>query len=151
MAKSIIEKLSIKANDRLRTIDAPPTFKKGLMDLPSGVKISDKVDNFDQVHWFVLNKSEMEKKLTQVLKLVSNNVLCWIYYPKGTSKLQTDLTRDKGWDKLLKEKELQWVNLISFDDTWSVFGFRRKTAADCSCPVLLRMCENCYDSKHGTG
>ena len=25
---------------------------------------------------------------------------------------------------------LKWINLISFDDTWSVFGFRPKTDAD---------------------
>jgi hypothetical protein len=57
-------------------------------------------------------------------------VICWIYYPKGTSKIQTDLTRDKGWDALLKHNHLQWVNLVSFNDTWSAFGMRLKTEAD---------------------
>jgi hypothetical protein len=44
--------------------------------------------------------------------------------------LQTDLTRDKGWDNLLKHDELSWISLISFDDTWSTFGSRLKTKAD---------------------
>ena len=44
--------------------------------------------------------------------------------------MQTDLTRDKGWDNLLNHKELTWISLISFDETWSVFGFRKKTEAD---------------------
>jgi hypothetical protein len=45
--------------------------------------------------------------------------------------VQTDLTRDKGWDCLLSESgKLTWINLISFNDTWSVFGFRAKTEAD---------------------
>ena len=51
-------------------------------------------------------------------------MLIWIYYPKGSSELQTDLTRDKGWDQILKIKEFQWVSLISFDDTWSAFAGR---------------------------
>lgn len=65
------------------------------------------------------------------MKLVKDDVIVWIYYPKGTSKIQTDLTRDKGWDGLLNEGDkLTWISLISFDDTWSVFGFRAKTEAD---------------------
>jgi hypothetical protein len=72
----------------------------------------------------------MDKELTRVLKLIKDEVTLWIYYPKGTSKLQTDLTRDKGWDNLLKHDELGWISLISFDDTWSTFGSRLKTKAD---------------------
>ena len=69
--------------------------------------------------------------MSKVMKLVKPEVIVWIYYPKGTSKIQTDLTRDKGWDCLMAETDkLKWINLISFDDTWSVFGFRPKTDAD---------------------
>ena len=71
----------------------------------------------------------MEKELKKVLPLIKDDVVCWIYYPKGTSKIQTNLTRDKGWDALLKE-DLQWVSLISFDETWSAFGMRKKTGKD---------------------
>ena len=72
----------------------------------------------------------MDKELNSVLKLVNDDVILWIYYPKGTSKVQTDLTRDKGWDNLLNHDELSWISLISFDDTWSTFGSRLKTEAD---------------------
>ena len=45
--------------------------------------------------------------------------------------MQTDLTRDKGWEDLLAHSDkLTWISLISFDDTWSVFGCRLKTEAD---------------------
>ena len=64
------------------------------------------------------------------MELLKEDVTCWIYYPKGTSKIQTDLTRDKGWEALLKHNHLQWINLISFNDTWSAFGMRLKTDAD---------------------
>ena len=68
--------------------------------------------------------------MKKVLSLVKDDVICWIYYPKGSSKIQTDLTRDKGWDELLKHKEMQWISLISFDDTWSTFAMRLKKDAD---------------------
>ena len=47
----------------------------------------------------------------------------WISYPKGTSKMQTDLTRDKGWEPL-EGSDLMWLSLVSVDDTWSAFGLR---------------------------
>jgi hypothetical protein len=130
MATSTAQKLKIKENFILLTINAPADFKKNIGELPKGIKISADSKNYNQVHWFVMNKAQMDKELTKVLKLIKDEVTLWIYYPKGTSKLQADLTRDKGWDNLLKHDELGWVSLISFDDTWSTFGARLKTEAD---------------------
>ncbi len=131
MATSISDKLRIKEKNTLLTLNAPAEFKKGLKGLPPGVKITDNGKDYTQVHWFVYNQAQMEKELSKVMKLVKPEVIVWAYYPKGTSGIQTDLSRDKGWDCLLKEGDkLTWISLISFDDTWSVFGFRSKTEAD---------------------
>jgi len=130
MPTTLLQKLKIKEGFTLLTPNAPPDFQKTLSPLPAGVKISASAKNYNQVHWFVTNKAQMEKELDNVLKLIKDGVVCWIYYPKGTSKTQTDLTRDKGWDELLKHNELQWLGLISFDDTWSAFAFRLKSEAD---------------------
>ncbi|MEO7924563.1 MAG: YdeI/OmpD-associated family protein [Chitinophagaceae bacterium] len=131
MATSISNKLKVKADYTLLTLNAPANFKKGLLGLPGGVKISDSAKAYDQVHWFVMNRAQVEKEMSRVMKLVKPGVVVWVYYPKGTSKIQTDLTRDKGWDCLLAESDkVTWISLISFNDTWSVFGFRAKTAAD---------------------
>lgn len=131
MATPVADKLRIKTNDTLLALNAPPEFKKGLKDLPSGVTIKEAGKEYDQVHWFVMSKAQLEKELSKVMKLVKSDVIVWVYYPKGSSKIQTDLTRDKGWDCLMAEGDkLTWINLISFDDTWSVFGFRAKTEAE---------------------
>jgi len=130
MAKTIAQKLRIKEGMRLLVVDAPTNFKTHLTPIPQGVQISAKTSEYQQVHWFVKTKAEMERKLDGVLKLIKDNVICWIYYPKGTSKIQVDLTRDNGWDSLMKHSELQWISLISFDETWSAFGARLKTDAD---------------------
>jgi hypothetical protein len=124
------QKLKIKENFTLLTINAPADFKKNIGELPKAVKISADSENYNQVHWFVLNKAQMDKELARVLKLIKGETTLWIYYPKGTSKLQTDLTRDKGWDNLPEHDELGWISLISFDETWPTFGSRLKTEAD---------------------
>jgi bacteriocin resistance YdeI/OmpD-like protein len=130
MPTTTAQKLKIKDDFIILTVNAPANFKASMGVLPKGVQISTSGKNFNQVHWFVKNKSQMERELGKVLKFVKGDVVCWIYYPKGSSGIQTDLTRDKGWDALLSHKELQWISLISFDETWSTFGFRMKTDAD---------------------
>jgi Bacteriocin-protection, YdeI or OmpD-Associated len=130
MANAVPKKMRIKENYVLRTLNAPADFKKNLEPLPVGLKVSPTAKDYDQVHWFVRNKKQMEEELNKVLALIKSDVVCWTYYPKGSSGIQTDLTRDKGWDSLLKINTLQWISLISFDQTWSAFGFRLKTAAD---------------------
>ena len=110
-------------------MNAPDNYKKSIGSLPTNVKISNSTKTFNQIHWFVKDKEQMEKELKKILLLLKENIICWIFYPKGTSKMQTDLTRDKGWDELMKHN-LQWLSLISFDETWSAFGMRRKTKAE---------------------
>ncbi|NOT51436.1 MAG: YdeI/OmpD-associated family protein [Chitinophagaceae bacterium] len=131
MPNTISQKLKIEKGYTLLTLNAPAEFKKGLEGLPTGIKIADSGKEYNQVHWFVLNRAQMEKEMSKVMKLLKPGVIVWVYYPKGTSKIQTDLTRDKGWDCLLAESDkLTWISLISFNDTWSTFGFRAKTGAD---------------------
>lgn len=130
MPSTVAQKLKIKDGFILLTLHAPAGFQEKLGPLPSNVKVSTTSKKYNQVHWFVENKAQLDKELNSVLKLIKDDVVCWTYYPKGTSKMQTDLTRDKGWDALLNHNELTWISLISFDDTWSVFGFRLKTEAD---------------------
>src|SRR6185369_11304365 len=112
MATSTAQKLKIKENFTLLTINAPADFKKNIGELPKGVKISPDTKNYQQVHWFVRNKEQLDRDVNKILKLLKNDVVLWIYYPKGSSKLQTDLTRDKGWENLLKHQKLGWISLI---------------------------------------
>jgi len=130
MPTPLSQKLRIKEMDTLLVLNVPTSFKSTLDGLPKDVTVSGNAKNYQQIHWFVKDRKQMEKELDKVLKLLKDEVLCWIYYPKGTSGIQTDLTRDKGWDELLKHDELQWISLISFDDTWSTFAFRLKTKKD---------------------
>jgi hypothetical protein len=131
MANSIADKLKIKPGYTLLSINAPADFEKELKKIPPGVKVIGSGKQYDQVHWFVYNRAQLEKEMSKILKLVKPGVIVWVYYPKGTSRIQTDLTRDKGWDCLLAEGDkLTWISLISFNDTWSTFGFRPKSEQD---------------------
>ncbi len=131
MPVTLAQKLRIKETYTLLTLNAPENFEKSLGKLPADVEIISNGKKINQIHWFVLNRTQLEKEVSKVMKLLKPDVTVWVYYPKGTSGIQTDLTRDKGWDCLFAEGDkLTWISLISFDETWSTFGFRPKTEAD---------------------
>ena len=128
MALTIVEKLRIKPGYKIMTINATADFAQGLGKLPTGASLATKSSSPDQIHWFVNSKAQMEKEFGKVFKQMSPEMIVWIYFPKGSSGMQTDLSRDKGWDELMKKGEkLTWISLISFDKTWSVFGIRLRT------------------------
>ncbi|HMF73024.1 MAG TPA: YdeI/OmpD-associated family protein [Flavitalea sp.] len=130
MSSSLHSKLRLKPGLRLLTVNAPGDFSQSIDAASLNLTISRNAKAFDQIHWFVKTKKELEADLTKIINLLKEGVICWIYYPKGSSKIQTDLTRDKGWDLLLKQPNLKWLVLVSFDETWSAFSMRLKTAED---------------------
>ncbi len=131
MPLSTAQKLKIKEGDVLLTLQAPAGFKKNLGPLPAGVKIVSDGKIYSQLHWFVTNEAQVKKEARKVISMLKEGVICWAYFPKGSSGIQTDLTRDKGWSSLLAAGDsLAWLVLVSFDDTWSAFSFRLKTEPD---------------------
>jgi hypothetical protein len=94
------------------------------MPLPDGVELGNALrGKFDWIQLFVKTQKELDKQLPRVIKALKPESILWISFPKGTSKIQTDLTRDKGWDSL-KKADLKWVNLVSVNATWSAFALR---------------------------
>jgi hypothetical protein len=130
MPLTIARKFRIREGMGIRTVEAPAECMTRIRSLSDDLQVSGKIKDYQQIHWFTRNRKEMEKQLDKVLNLLKDGVICWIFYPKGSSKIQTDLTRDKGWESLLKHEELQWISLVSFDEVWSAFGMRLKTNAD---------------------
>jgi predicted transport protein len=51
-----------------------------------------------------------------------DGLLCFSY-PKKTSGLETDLTRDQGW-QVISEASYRPVRQVAIDDTWSAVRFR---------------------------
>ena len=78
---------------------------------------------FDWVQIFVENKVQLDKLAPKAVKALKPNSILWISFPKGSSRIQTDLTRDQGWD-ILRSLDLKWITLISVNDTWSAFSLR---------------------------
>src|SRR5688500_5928175 len=53
---------------------------------------------FDWIQILVRTRAELDALAPKAAKALKPKSILWISFPKGTSKIQTDLTRDKGWD-----------------------------------------------------
>lgn len=118
------KKLKLKAGQRAVIVNAPDGYLAELAPLPADVKMGTRLQGkFDWVQLFVKTQAELAKTLPKVLNALKPESTLWITFPKGASKIQTDLTRDKGWD-LLRQADLKWLTLVSVNPTWSAFALR---------------------------
>jgi len=128
---ALLKKLRIAAPHRLLHLQAPANFERMLSEGASGCSFSTDVSSpFDSLHWFVKTRAEVEAGAGDIFKILRPGIPAWVYFPKGKSGIQTDLTRDVGWEPILSNPEVRWINLIAFDDIWSAFSFRLKTEKD---------------------
>jgi len=125
MAKtSLANRLRIQTGQRILIMNAPPGYMDELGDLPDDVEAAhEPKGTFDLVHLFVKNVAELESLGPAAIEAVKYDGLLWMSYPKRSSKVQTDITRDAGWD-VLTQAGLRPVTQVSINDVWSALCFR---------------------------
>lgn len=127
---ALAKKMKLKPNLRAVVVNAPEGYVKELQPLPEGVVLAEKLQGkFDWIQLFVKTEAELSKQLPKVVRALKPESMLWISFPKGSSKIQTDLTRDKGWDAL-KTVELKWLTLVSVNEMWSAFALRPYRAGE---------------------
>jgi hypothetical protein len=117
----LAKKMKLKPGVRAAIVNAPEGY---LNDLKHDTEISPKLTGkFDWIQIFASNKKELGALVPKAAKALKPESILWLSFPKGTSKIQTDLTRDKGWE-VLQGVDLKWVTLISVNENWSAFALR---------------------------
>jgi hypothetical protein len=120
----LVKKLQLKPEQRVAIINAPSGYIEELGQLPEGTKLTDKTTgSFDFVQLFVKDSAELNRYAPKAIRAIKHDGMLWISYPKGSSKMKSDLNRDVIWD-LVKKHGLLGVSLVSIDDTWSAMRFR---------------------------
>ena len=121
---ALARKLLVKPGQRMVLLNAPAGYAEALAPLPEGVAVSTApAADADFVQVFVKDSAELHSLGPQAIGSARPDGLLWICYPKKSSKVATDLTRDVLWD-LVKQYGVVGVTLVSIDDTWSAMRFR---------------------------
>ena len=125
MARTPLSKrLRMQPGQRVLILNEPEGYLEELGPLPDDVELADSAQGtFDFVHLFVKNSGELERLGPAALEAVKHDGLLWLSYPKRSSKVETDLTRDKGWE-ILTKAGLRPVTQISVNEVWSALRWR---------------------------
>jgi hypothetical protein len=126
------KKLGIKPGYSLLILDAPDGYRTRLDPLPDGVRIGTGAlpgGLFDLVQVFVRRRADVDRHAAAALAALKPGGLLWFAFPKKRAKVQTDVSRDTGWDAL-HAAGWEIVSVIAIDDTWSAGRFRPSSAVN---------------------
>ncbi len=118
--KDTIKKMRFKGDGII--VNAPAAIEKEF--LKTGFKtVLDKKGKNSNALVFFNNQKELLTFLKGELKIIEPDSVLWFAYPKGTSKIKTDINRDtiRG---TAEEFGITTVAAVSIDDTWSALRFR---------------------------
>lgn len=80
----LFKKLGIRPKHQVLILNAPEGYRNQLGTLPADAELittPTSAGNFDVVHLFVRNKSEVERDVPSTIQLVKPGGLLWISYP----------------------------------------------------------------------
>lgn len=124
----LTEKLGIKAGYKIATFSEPPYYMELLSHLPKDVEIirQPEEDSMDFIHLFARDISDMQELVPKAIKALKKNGSLWVSWPKGSSGIQTDISRDTIRNYVL-QTDLVDVKVAAIDDTWSGLKFMFRT------------------------
>jgi len=120
---TLAKKLRILPGNRLLLLRAPDSYLATLA-LPEGVTVeTDPAGAYDVVQLFTRTLADVDRDLLAAIAATRPRGMLWIAWPKKTTRLPSDLTRDTLWPRV---HEAGWsgVAAISIDETWSALRFR---------------------------
>jgi hypothetical protein len=114
---AIHKKLRFAAGQTARTLNAPQGYLDLIGGVPEDVKfIQQPGSKVDFLHLFVNNLAELDSHIGTALQSIKYDGLLWISYPKGSSKIKTDVNRDVIWEHLLSHG-IRPVTQVSLNKT----------------------------------
>lgn len=121
--RSLVEKLGIKANSSVLILNPPPDYARTLGPLPAGVRVAGKLAaNLGFIHFFTEQRAALERSFPDLKKSLSFDGVLWISWPKGASKVKTDLN-----ENIVREiglaNGLVDVKVCAVDEVWSGLKF----------------------------
>ena len=118
--QDIIKKFKFKSSGVI--INAPSSIEKEFLKIDFKTSFDKKIKSANTVV-FINNQKEYVSFLKKELKNVERDSVLWFAYPKGTSKIKTDINRDTI--RITGEEfDITTVTAISIDETWSALRFR---------------------------
>jgi len=125
--QEILKKLRFVGQERVLVMNVPSELSqlpRALLDAETSVEtIPSGAYRWSIV--FVVNLDEARELRGIAERLIENDGILWLAYPKESSqRYETDVTRDTIWP-LFQESSVRPVAQIAIDDDWSALRLRK--------------------------
>ncbi len=118
--KPVAERLQVKGERRLAVVGASAALEQTV----GAAKARADLVRADVVLLFASDRAGLEAKLPDVLKRMQEAAILWVAYPKLSSGLAADLSRDII-HALAPGYGLDTVSQIAIDEDWSALRLKR--------------------------
>lgn len=120
----LARKLGLKSGMTYLLINEPTHYLELFADFPAEVVLLDEpvLTTLDFCHLFVTQRTELETQLAQLKPLLKKDGLIWISWPKGKSKIPTEVNRE-AIREIGLASGLVDVKVCAVDKDWSALKF----------------------------
>ena len=122
--KPLAKRLRLGEGMLATVLGAPGEARELLGELPVGAGVTTELGSQEPPFLlvFVRTQKQVERRVRELLPRLTPKTLLWFAYPKQSSKVETDLNRDRGWEAATRAK-LEAVAQVAVDATWAATRF----------------------------
>jgi hypothetical protein len=121
----LVKKLGIKPGSTLALLEAPRGFRRELLGMPKGVRVSQALGGNppDLIVWFVMSGRALDVRMASVSRAMGTGL--WVAWPKKASGVATDLTEDVVRAAGLANGLVDY-KVCAINETWSGLKFAKR-------------------------
>jgi hypothetical protein len=115
----LVRKLGFRTGARVYLVHAPQGYLELLGSEAEGIEFSQSMRTpYEFVHLFVTRRTELAQRLSRLREQVSDEGVVWVFWPKRTSGISSDIT-----DQVIRDVALPLgfvdTKVCAVDHTWS--------------------------------
>ncbi|AWX46100.1 hypothetical protein HME9304_03132 [Flagellimonas maritima] len=120
----LAKKLGIKEGHSILVYKEPSHYWSLFEDLPENISVQKKpgTENVDFIHIFCTSIAELHDIAKKYKAALKKDGMLWASWPKGSSKIDTDLKREPVRDHLLSIGLVD-IKVAAVDENWSGLKF----------------------------
>jgi hypothetical protein len=126
MSQTLFEKLELADEKNLLIQGLPSSIEKQFNKLSFAKNMTPllKSRKIDFALVFAVSENQLNGILQDVMPSLRDGSKFWVAYPKSTSKIVTDLNRERSWDRLTSEG-YESIHRVELDHVWSAMRFEK--------------------------
>ncbi len=124
MLQTVFEKLQLADEKNLLIQGLPSSIEKQFSKLSFCKNMTPllKSRKIDFALVFAVSETQLNGILKDVMPSLKEGSKFWVAYPKTTSKIVTDLNRDRSWNRLTGDG-YESIERVELDHVWSAMRF----------------------------